>query len=675
MQSPRSAHSMLGLSMPKPVPVPERRRRRRRIWPRRLAILLAILLAPVIAIVIYNRIDEAPSALALQYGQTGSSVADENNAWLALVGIGAAADQAPLDWARQWVAAQNEGAAVPPVPLPQRAPDIELYGIAEHCPHRMVRCLEWSEWNSHGIEKLASANSLRLERYERVLKLTGWQDLLEPRLDSPTPEGFQTARLYIDVQALALLRAIESDDAVALNSAFGRIYAHARFWSNVAGQADSMIAAMVAAAQINQAQRLGAELADRLRADQLAGIDGTLNALLAIDPTAIDWQGAMGGEHRLFANTLDDSIGFWAALSKGQISEALMGLFYAPQATRNLHAHLTHLISLYLAAPLPQREAAQEPLARFSESLMPPLSEAARIPGYFSHNAVGKILIAIAVPAWKNYGDRVWDYEAIRRASALKLRAISNDVDPDEMLAFIGTQPLVDPWTQQPFDWNPLRREVGFEPRSDHGRNTIAAVPYRAVSPPGVYPCPQQLGVALTLGEGEPMFYRSCGDGLDAVRMVSADGPDVSHDHDPNAALDSIRLRGTGDRIWVEVWHRNDASEWRRHGAEIQAGGEPTPLQPIGHDTALDLVVSGLAPRQDRWLSVHQPNSVPVAQLAEAFASALKISTVGIEHLAVERVPLRMQAPAAELYPLLAEVGGVDFAELSPTQAVFRRRR
>ncbi len=85
---------------------------------------------------IYDRIDEAPSELARQYEQTGSTVADENNAWLALVGIGAAADQAPLDWARQWVAAQNEGADMPPVPLPYQAPDFGLYGLTEHCPQR-----------------------------------------------------------------------------------------------------------------------------------------------------------------------------------------------------------------------------------------------------------------------------------------------------------------------------------------------------------------------------------------------------------------------------------------------------------------------------------------------------------------------------------------------------------
>ncbi len=660
--------------MPKPVLLPTGRPRRRRKWPRRLAIGLCILLAPIVALVIYNRIDEAPSALALQYAQPTQSVADEDNAWLALVALGAAVDQAPLEWAHQWVAAHNNG-DVPTIPLPHQAPDDALHNVAEHCPQRMVPCLEWAEWNKHGIEKLASANALRLERYERVLTLAGWRDLLAPRLDSPTPDGYQTARLYLDVQASALLRAIQVDDAVALNSTIGRIHAHARFWSSVAGQADSMISAMVAAAHISQAQRLGAELADRLRPDQLALIDGTLSALLAIDPTAIDWQGAMGGEHRLFTGTVDASVGFWSALSKGEFSEALMGLFYAPQATRNLHAHLTHLISQHLAAPLPQREAALEPLSRFSESLMPPLSEAGQIPGYFSHNAVGKILTAIAVPAWKNYGDRVWDYEAIRRASKLKVRAILNNVDPDEMPAFMGAQQLVDPWTQRPFDWNPLRREISFAPRSNHAQNSHAVVPYRAVSPPGVYACPQQWGVALTLGEGEPVFYRSCGDGLEAVRMVAADGPDLSADDDEDETVTVVRLRGEQDRIWVEIWRRNEAGEWRLYGAEIQAGGEPTPLQPIGHDAALDLVVSGLAPRQDRWLSVHQPNSAPVAELALAFASALQISTAGIEHLAAERVSFRMQAPAGELYPLLAEVGEVDFSEPSSLRVVFSKRR
>lgn len=661
--------------MARPVTESARRRRRRRKWPRRLAIALLVLMAPFIALVVYNRIDESPSARALQYSQPHVSIADEDNAWLGLVGIGAARDQDPLDWARQWVAAHNEGVDLPAVPTPHRSPEFATHGFGELCPYRDVPCLELAELSRPGIEALASENALRLQRYEKVLSLRGWRDLLRTRLDSPTPDGFQTALLYLDVQALALVRAIEAGDMDALRRGIEGIHAHAQFWSGAARHADSLLVAMVAATHIDRAQRLGAALVDRLRPEQFAAIQAPLGALLAIDPTEIEWEGAMAGEHRLFVHTVGESVGFWSALSRGALKEAVMGVFFAPQATTNTHARLTRLISQQLAAPLTQREAAQLQLQQFTESIMPPLGEAGRIPGYFAHNAVGKILVAIAIPAFKTYGDRVWDFEAARRASVLKLDALRNGIDPDRMAAFIGAQPLVDPWTGEPFAWDSLRREIHFMPGSEHWKSPRLAIPYRAVALPGVYACPQQWGVELSLGGGQPRVYRSCGDGLQALRMVAADSPEVDDDHDGSDTVEVLRLRGEGDRVWAEVWQRGATGEWRRYGGESRIGGEPIMLQALSRDERLDGLVRALAPRRDRWLSVHQPDPVPVAQLAAAFGRALQISTVGMERMAAAPLSLRRQGPAVELYPLLADAGEVHLDGLHASRVVFRAQR
>ena len=177
-----------------------RPRRPRPRWRRVLGWILFVLCLPPLAWLAWNRIDEAPNADAQRWGNPPvREVADAHNAWLYLLGIGAAEGDDPVAFGRRRVdayvarARRDPMAAADPLEDDRNAPvpyvgTVEgIDGIAQLCPRRGTNCIDWAAAHRPALERLADANRLRLQRLDSAIALPQWKEAPLLSGDFPTP--------------------------------------------------------------------------------------------------------------------------------------------------------------------------------------------------------------------------------------------------------------------------------------------------------------------------------------------------------------------------------------------------------------------------------------------------------------------------------------------------------
>ncbi|MBK8286781.1 MAG: hypothetical protein IPK97_19025 [Ahniella sp.] len=240
-----------------------------------LFLMAMVFVLPVLVWFIANRFDESPTQEALDYAaESPRQVADADNAWLLLAGIGAAAGEDPLVFGRRRVdrvVARSHESPMPPPdaaevalfvdPVPKVGPDIEIDGVGELCPSRDVDCIAWARENTGMLERLRAANSLRLTRWQTALTLPDWQALYPPLLDGPVQDP-SVATLYLNLLALELSQTlpfmppngvvIESTEPTTLEKLAQTVV----FWRRVQVSPQDLISTLVAGRQIEDAQRI-----------------------------------------------------------------------------------------------------------------------------------------------------------------------------------------------------------------------------------------------------------------------------------------------------------------------------------------------------------------------------------------------------------------------------------
>ena len=227
-------------------------------------VLISIVLIPVLGIWIYNRIDETPApAAARWYSPLTHTIADRENAWLAMLGIDAADGDDPIALARRRLDAhearltlsglQQESElektlAVAALPFDDKGVDGSKFDVA--CDAATRDCIEWARAEAKNIGRIAVANATRARRYESLVGMTGFDESYTPSFNDLYPKLASDDALYRAVIFGDLGIAAKRADALT------RLSRGVTFWQRVDGAASSMVMKMLGTAMRERYLRL-----------------------------------------------------------------------------------------------------------------------------------------------------------------------------------------------------------------------------------------------------------------------------------------------------------------------------------------------------------------------------------------------------------------------------------
>jgi hypothetical protein len=671
------------MASPKPSAAPRRR------WPWRMARAgawaTAILLAPLLVLLAYNRIDVPPSADALRLGpELPRAVPDEQNAWLMFAGIGAPAELDPLAYGRRRVAALQAG--FPPADpqlfddaVPAVEPVAGLDGSAEYCPTRDTDCLRWSARHRPLLQRMKTANALRLQRFERVLQLSDWQALYPPDADVPHLDGAVPA-LRLNLIALALWHEVQAGthaDSLALQDLADTV----TFWRRVQSQPQDVVSILVASRQIENALRVAGHWLDHRISGWSERDDQALQRIFQAPTAPIGWGEAMRREHQYFARAMDRELpGPLAALRRCIEQTAADGCFtglaisaaYAPQATRNLDARHRLLLQRALEAPAHRQAQVDAEVGAALQASFPQFDDVGTLLRQLGHNYAGRVLAVIAIPAY-DWGRRVHDQEALRRMLVLKRDALAAAVAPAAMADFLAAQaePLRNPHDLQPFAWDPLFHEIHFEPATPaYWKRPRIGVTVRR-PPTGVAACERPLRVALTEVQGEvrgaTVELSSCAVGNEP--LWSEEGQLSDPEHPKFIAmrrLYSVEVREHAGRIGVRVLlHDGERAYLFEKSLDADTLSSAALMDPIGHDGTIGLHID-VVPTEDAGHVAVNVVDIEVDELATRVAAAKDLQLRGTDRLGRQRVTLRADIGLQKLLDIIADEAGLMAQQRGP---------
>jgi hypothetical protein len=476
---------------PRRKPLP---RRALRFASRALLVLLTVVLVPLLGLWIYNRFDEAPTQSAQHwFAPMQRSVPDNENAWLYMFGIGAAAgSDDPIAFGRQRLDAYEARIAKPGFsppsaeehaleadPLPFQQNDARGNKV-EFCDSDERDCLAWARTTAAQLTELESANAVLLQRFVALLAMTRFDELTTPSADDPLPNASKEAALY---RALVLR---DLANPATRDQGLQRMSRVVTFWQRAEEPAQSEFMKAFAEHERERYMRILDALVDQSGEKGLDSLNGTIDVVLrAPTPAQREWEPALHREALKFATVMDKTV-FAGPVDSMRYCKSdcfkgwLMAQFYVPQATRNLYARLWDCVLDVHNGDPRSTTAAQAHITEIFDSAMPLTKSAAETLHRMSYNASGKVLTLISLPAFADYLNRQHDTEALRRMLLVKIAALRQHVPVSDMPSFLAQQPssLRNPYTGEPLGWDATRRQIVFAPKSKKWKASEFAVAY-----------------------------------------------------------------------------------------------------------------------------------------------------------------------------------------------------
>ena len=441
-----------------------------------VGVLVGVPVAAYTAAVIVNRHDQPPSPDALRLAasyQARPAVADDDNAFIYLLGINAALGESPRDigsrrltWLQQydWPADASTDPLTAPLDYVGANPSVAEFRTA--CDKVGPECLRAYAEAGAVFERWTAAQPWLLERYRQLIAHRGWRELVPSDLSVPLP----TYSAAMHGQRLLLLQATtlaEAGDAAAVAELLAR---DLRFWRMVLESSDLLITKMIATSAL-QRHFQWANLALRS-----LGPERTLAAmptewLTPLTDAELSLRRTLAGEWMYFSGNLAKlrtTYSTGESLTERASNRLAMTLFQ-PQDTLNRYStYFTELGSI-LDAPLLGYAEVADAASRLDEhtanELFPPRS---------LYNLMGAVLLGTAGPAdYSDYARRVADLEGIRRAALATVTLRAEATPPSDVAAKLAASPLRNPYDDQPLGWDESDQAVvfvGLEP-GERGRH------------------------------------------------------------------------------------------------------------------------------------------------------------------------------------------------------------
>ncbi len=428
--------------------------------------LVALVVVLYVAAVVINRHDEPLSESARRFSElyrNQPSVADEENAFVYVMGFEAAAGEDPyamglrrIDWLREHTAGRPRGDSEDPLGSASHRPrsrPAEAEEFLSACGEDTAECV--AAFSSAGglADKWIAVDELLLSRYLELLARSGWRDEFPDDLSFPLPPFGVTA----DAQRLLLLSAYSAAERGDAEQVHERLDADLRFWRGVLRSTDMLITKMIATAALNRHFQWGNLVLRRLPAGSAAAAvpSGWSGPLTDAERSM---RRVMTGEWLFVSATLQRFEPDWVLSSDSWLDRAqtpLLEQFYQPQDTINRFADYYWGLGEAFDAPLEGYEAA---LARAARLTRETADSAFQRPLY---NLGGGVHLA-ATSDFTQYAARVTDVEGVRRAALAAVMLRDAAVAPADVAAALRTSELRNPYDGAPFQWDAADEAIVF---------------------------------------------------------------------------------------------------------------------------------------------------------------------------------------------------------------------
>lgn len=418
----------------------------------------------------HDRPQSADAARLAALYETRGAVADDDNAFIYLLGLDAPLSDHPRDvgarrlsWLQLTSAAPFDRADDPQtIRLEYASSEPLVERFLGACGTDTLECA--GAFNDAGavFDAWYATHPWLLERYLALIDHSGWREVV---LDVSRPLPNYAAAMH--GQRLLLLRAKLLADTDDIDAASELLSIDAHFWRTVLASSDLLITKMIATAALRQHLAWGSLVMRGVPAGRAAA------------STPVEWRQPMTPEELSLRRTL---AGEWIYFSRRSDAiyadvasdapfstravERLVRPLFQQQDTLNRHAAYLAELADTLDAPLQSYARVADDAARLARRTA---DEA--FPPHSLYNLTGSLAMAAGFADYAGYARRVADLEGVRRA-ALAVVTL-RDVAPPDLAAALAASALRNPYDDQPLRWDAENRAivfVGLEPgeRGEH---------------------------------------------------------------------------------------------------------------------------------------------------------------------------------------------------------------
>ena len=433
-----------------------------------VAITLAVVvLLPLLLLVAINLIDEDLEPKAAAYGEPrAATVPEAENAYFAVLALNASDGVDSMAYARAW---QGEVKAAALEKRKEKLPESKRAKRPPLCEPRDAPCLAQLREKTDEIAQQLEAHKEDLVRYDTLIGYKRYEEILDyaPRADSTMAPYL----LVASAQRAFLLRAAMEVEAGRLEEAVAALEKDFAFQRMLLGSSRTLIGKMVATANFWRDMQFVNELM-QVRASEITPFLPRLRtALGALEPGNLNLGSTMETEYQVPKAAFRDlreglvSQGMISGMVEGgSVSDKMwdvVGLFFFKRnASLNRSFRYYSGMGAVMDAPANKLD---EQLIAFNAA-QPPVGPQWN----WVYNPVGKVLVDVAVPSFKEYAWRVHDLDALSRLLALRIDMLTAGVSAEQAAEFIGKSDagLHNPYTRKPMNWDADKKRIYFEATS-----------------------------------------------------------------------------------------------------------------------------------------------------------------------------------------------------------------
>ena len=443
----------------------------------------AALIGFVALVLLINLYDpDLDSDAAAAMNAAPSLAPDKENSYFVLYGLGVAEGQDPHAHGVRFVTANNAWMRSVEAGKPMDRSDVEAMakqsetikwrGVTKDlCGEQRDDCLSAYVRNRAQIDKLARDNRVRLARYRSLYRYKNFSETSLNRIHLNWLPNYAGAEHEAVIAQIAL-KAADGDVQGALRD----LTNDTEYWRRVLAGASTLISKSLASNFLSRNYALASQIVARHRdrPGVMAHLAGMLKPLTSEDK---DYKKAFSGEFQWGAymyatlRKQQSEYGFFTSESHFW-DRAASSMLYKPNATINLQYQWVVRMQALADAPahlLP--ETVQQIDGEFGKFTNPFRVD-------MVYNPVGKILVAIGASSPQSqarYISRVHNLDGYMRLLRMQLDIYVKKVPVKDIGSYLEKSPadLFDPYRNQPFRWDPDKRELWFEGINPKGENKV----------------------------------------------------------------------------------------------------------------------------------------------------------------------------------------------------------
>jgi hypothetical protein len=323
----------------------------------------------------------------------------------------------------------------------------------------------WDEVPAHRaeIQSLLAQNAELFQRYQALMRLSGYYETARPSYVAPTVYVPTEVRfLFLEDTA----RRLRSGTAGEQREALAELVADIGLWRRVLTGQGLLISKMLSLAYLQSDYLVLGDLIADPRAEVPTGPNDADSTVPVFALKDFDLGTAFDAEFRVQASLLEQTqylyiIGWNPDPARAaqrswrdRLGSAVSGHFFKLDATLNLFAQ--QAAGLKAIAPGPGVRATNKKLAASSATAWSTVGV---------YNPIGKLLAGIAAPAGVTYPLRAWDAAALQRLVRLGFEIRRQKIAAADIPAFLTQHPewSTHPGDGRPFVWNPDTGEIHIE--------------------------------------------------------------------------------------------------------------------------------------------------------------------------------------------------------------------